>query len=278
MNKTSFIFMLSVILLATMIVVPTIDASTHALDYKVVWYRPLQASFWSQLADDTGSGTTPRMASVRTLDQNFQKIKLNLKANTVALAVPDDGSWQSQYGGGFSYDPHRRPSPQKAVAMEIVLAIANKHGLKVIFAINFSEYRRFIDDTYGDASGLGAFEYIQSILDPGVFYGAPWTTRLGLAGLTDRPIRAYRNDPRVAGWLFAGEWNTQIQEEKDFIVKYWNHFYNVVHWGGDYTYFTGIYSHSSPDFGDRANQIERIKEMKQLFKFGTGLSMPVKYV
>ncbi|MBI1746732.1 MAG: hypothetical protein HYR55_09110 [Acidobacteria bacterium] len=113
----------------------------QVIPHKAVFYRPAHAAFVAELADDTPptpfGGPTPREQAIQTLDQNFGLIAQNLHANRIVIALSDDDSWQSQFGGGWSYDPVARPKPQTGVAQEIILSIANKWGLKVIFALGF---------------------------------------------------------------------------------------------------------------------------------------------
>src|SRR5262249_46770877 len=123
---------------------------------KAVWYHGLHASFAAEFSLDT------ELQMVRTLDQNFMQIKALLGANTVLLRLMDQDAWCGQYGGGFSYNPAADP-PQvlidygdgtppfrvstrpdfmirRSVLQEIVLSIARKYELDVIFVIELSEY------------------------------------------------------------------------------------------------------------------------------------------
>src|ERR1700733_11493785 len=106
---------------------------------KAVFYKPAMASLWVQLADDSGPSPTPREYTLRTLDQNFQSFQ-DAHATAIVVYLPDEDSWQSQFGGGFSYDPIGRPKPQFGVAQELLITVAAKHNLKVIFEICFSTW------------------------------------------------------------------------------------------------------------------------------------------
>jgi hypothetical protein len=258
---------------------------------KAVWYQASRSSLFGELADTSNHGNTltPRQAAIETLDDNFSYIAGTLKANAVLIRLGDDDDWFSQYGGGMPYDPDNNPAPQKAVGEEIVLSLANKHGLKVIFAIDFSGYHINISDTYGSnppyPNTAGAYQYIHALIDPTPFYcggGCPSTTDLVTYGglSAESQIRSYYNDSRVAGWLFGGEWCTDSSScgssgdplystHQAFINKYWNFFYSLVHWGSSTTGFAGIYTIAGPD----ALVTGRIDSLKSMFN-GTGNTLP----
>lgn len=213
--------------------------SLHAeIPFKAVFYKPSMASFWVELADDTGSSPTPREFALQTVDQNFQSIE-NLHANAVVVYLPDEDSWQSQYGGGFTYDPVERPKPQFAVAQELLVTLAAKHNLKVIFQINFSTWHMSNvtggSDLYGNTTGgpvdyPGAYAFIHALIGPASYYGNLWTTHLPEVGCPDHQIHDFINDERIAGWYLGGEWFMQLPNQKAFFLKYWPWFYTLVHY------------------------------------------------
>ncbi len=269
-------------------------AMAQIIPYKAVFYRPSRASFAAELADDTlppGASRTPREAAILSLDNDFSLIRNSLRANAVVIALRDDDGFSAQFGGGWPYDPQNRPAPQRAVAQEIILAIANSRGLKVIFSIGFSGYHRFIDDTFPNLPG--AWQFIQALIDPTVFYGSPCTTKLGLVGLPNSCVRSYFDDPRVAGWFFDGEWCVTTDGSCDFgiaardrlmINKYWNYFRSVVHWNGSQTAFDGIFAIAAPDNCGQQSCNETtgavpkaiIDALKGMFGGATGNQVPQK--
>ena len=288
----------------------SVYATGQTLRYKAVWYRPTHQAFVAELADDTPSspfGGSPREAVIASVDQNFMQISQTLRANAVVINLNDDDTYAAAWGGGWSYDPCNRPKPQNAVAQEIILSLANKWGLKVIFEVNFSNWHRYNNDAFGTGDPTmqcprtpGAYDYIHHLIDPVVFYAQTpcsdsmcqssppshplCTTKLSsLAGLSDHCTRTYFDDPRVAGWQFSGEWCVDpscfyVSQDTAFINKYWGHFYNLVHWCDDPSHmctsagqFAGIYPQSSPDdTGGVAAAKNRIFALKQMFAPGPG--------
>lgn len=283
---------LIIVLLALPICIPA-----QVIPHKAVFYNPARASFVAELADDIGPSPTPREAAILTLDNNFGRIRNDLRANAVIIVLADEDGFHGQFGGGWSYDPCNRPKPQTSVAQEIILAIAHKYDLKVIFLIGFSGYHRWVNDAFGSSgsnrpSGCssnplgppGAYDFIHHLVDPPVFYGTLCTTKLELVGLPVSCTRSYYNDTaRVAGWYFQGEWCVSgttacppsiPDRERIFINKYWNFFYNLVHFNPAQAGFAGIYAFASPDNGkspvDQPDVINdelksRITELKGLF-------------
>lgn len=213
------------------------------------WYRVAEASFWPQLADTTilsGESMSPRQAMVRTVDQNFKAIAQQLHANTVFVDLPDDDGFHGQYGGGFSYDPHARPTPQHAVGLEIILSIAAKYGLKVVPVISPSDFHVLVDPTWGSSAGPapmdapGMWGFLHSLFDPPLYYGEIHTTDLEIAGLQNAQVNNYFGDQRIAGWVFSGELNSNIPETKLFVQNWWWFFDLLVHWNGSQA-FTSTY-------------------------------------
>ena len=274
--------------LATTTIAFTVDA--HAAPFHSVYYHRLQGSFWAQLADDSGPSPTPRELAVASVQDNFKAIR-SLGFDTVTVGLPDSDNWVSQHGGGFSYDPNKPAAarPQFAVAQEIVLRIAEANQLKVIFAIGFSDYRRSSDgrtawaglaDEYGSSSTpKGAYDYLHALLDPTAYYGALATTKLGTIGLADGPVRSHVNDARVTGWNLAGEWNphvvnasSKVQTHEHTFKKYWNFFYELVHYRGASNAFAATYLIGQP--GGGAAQVTNIKTFKQWFAPGSGIKPP----
>ena len=262
----------------------------YAAPFHSVYYHRLQGSFWAQMADDTGPSPTPRELAIASVQDNFKAIR-SLGFDTVTVGLPDCDSWVSQHGGGFSYDPKTPAAarPQFAVAQEIVLRIAEANHLNVIFAIGFSDYRRSSDgrktwaglaDEYGSsATPKGAYDYLHSLIDPTAYYGALTTTKLAMIGLADGPVRSHVGDARVVGWNLAGEWNphvvnatSKIQTHEHIFKKYWNFFYNLVHFRGATNAFAATYLIGQPGGGDI--QVANIKAFKQWFAPGSGVEPP----
>jgi hypothetical protein len=265
-------------------------ARADAASFRSVYYHRLQGSFWAQLADDTGASPTPRELAVASIQDNFQAIR-SLGFDTVTIGLPDSDNWVSQHGGGFSYDPKDSIAarPQFAVAQEIILRLAEADKLKVIFAIGLSEYRRSSDggatraglaDEYGSTSKpRGAFDYLHCLIDPTAYYGSLSTTGLAKIGLADGPVRSHVGDPRVVGWVFSGEWNVNVKSTTSKIAvhehvfkKYWNFFYNLVHFNGANNAFAGTYLIGQPASGNA--QVKNIKAFKQWFAPGSGIEEP----
>jgi hypothetical protein len=233
---------------------------------------------------------SPRQEMVWSINNELQAIRAS-GLDTITVPLPDNDSWWSQHGGGFSYDPLNHPTGQYAVAQEILLRIAAANGLKVIFVIQPSPYRESTDgraawnglaDQYDvTPSSNGSLDFIHSLIDPLSYYGPLMTTQLSTIGLTDGPIGSYNIDSRVAGFIFAPELNpavtspgSGIQTHRYYFNKYWNWFYNIVHWNGSQTAFAGIYIIGSPNAPGVTAQINAIKNFKLWFAPGSGNTMP----
>ena len=257
--------------------------------FHTLYYQLIHAAFWGQLADDTGASPTPRQLAIASINNNFKSIKA-LGFDTVSIVLPDNDSWPSQRGGGFSYNPTRNASPQFAVAQEIVARIAAANNLKVIFFIYPSVYRFSTDgrsawnglaDQYDSSSNpQGAYDFIHSLIDPTSYYGSNLkTTKLSTIGLQDGPVHSFIGDPRVVGWLFNAEWNPvllnnlRICPPEIGFKKYWNYFYNLVHWNGVNNAFAGTYVLGSPP-ENASLTIANIKAFKQWFAPGSGIIQP----
>jgi hypothetical protein len=254
-----------------------------------VYFQPYHGSFWAALADDTGT-PSPRQEMVWSINNELQAIRAS-GLDTITVPLPDNDSWWSQHGGGFSYDPKNYPTGQYAVAQEILLRIAAANGLKVIFVIQPSPYRQSTDgraawaglaDQYDvTPSSNGSLDFIHSLIDPLSYYGPLMTTELSTIGLTDGSIGSYNEDPRVAGFIFAPELNPAvvspgagIETNQYYFNKYWNWFYNLVHWNGSNTAFAAIYIIGSPNSPGVTAQVSAIKNFKSWFAPGSGNSMP----
>ena len=252
-------------------------AAAQTLQYKGIWYRSSRASFFGELMDDvkpSGATYSPREAAILDLDQNFSALKNQLAANAVVIRLPDDDGWQAQSGGVASYDPAGRPREETGVAQEIILAVANKYGLKVIFVIEPSYYKRQVDDTFGSSSNPpGAWDFIHQFFGPALYYGTRCTTKLELVGLANSCTGDYYSDTRVAGWLLSLEWDPGNHGDVSFINKYWNYFYSLVHWNGSQTGFAGIYLLGGPDTGITEMET-RISNFKNLIWPITGNTQP----
>jgi hypothetical protein len=262
--------------------------SSQPAAFHSVYFHPFLGSFWAALADDTGS-PSPRQQMVWSLNNEMQMISAS-GIDTITVPLPDNDSWNSQHGGGFSYDPVNYPSPQFAVGQEIVLRIAAANNLKVIFTINPSLYRESTDgrsawnglaDQYDVSPTIdGALNFIHSLIDPESMYGNVMTTELSTIGLTDGSIGSYEKDPRVVGFILAPEFDPEvvssegIETHQVFFNKYWNFFYNLVHWNGSNTAFAGLYVIGSPNSPGAAAQVPIIKKFKSWFAPGSGYSMP----
>jgi hypothetical protein len=255
-----------------------------------VYFQPYHGSLWAALADDTGA-PSPRQEMVWSINNELQAIHAS-GLDTITVPLPNNDSWWSQHGGAFSYDPVNHPTGQYAVAQEILLRIAAANGLKVIFVIQPTPYQESSDgraawnglaDQYDvTPSSNGSLDYIHSVIDPLSYYGPLNTTQLSTIGLTDGPIGSYNIDPRVAGFIFAPELNpavvspgSGIQTNQRYFNKYWNWFYNLVHWNGSQSAFAGIYIIGSPSSsGGVPAQIKALKNFKSWFAPGGGNAMP----
>jgi hypothetical protein len=253
-----------------------------------VYFHPYLGSFWAALADDTGT-PSPRQEMVWSINNELQAIRAS-GLDTITVPLPDNDTWFSQYGGGFSYDPINYPTPQYAVAQEIFLRIAAANGLKVIFVIEPNLYRESTDgrvawnglaDQYDvTPNSHGSLDFIHSLIDPASYYGPLMTTELSSIGLTDGPIGSYYKDPRVAGFILAPELdpsvvpNENIQTHRYYFNKYWNWFYSLVHWNNSTIAFAGTYLIGSPNNPGVSAQISAIKNFKSWFAPGTGNTMP----
>ncbi len=261
--------------------------------FKTLYYHTVQASFWAQLADDTGSSPTPRELAIASLNQNFGAIKA-LGFDTVTFGLIDSDAWASAHGGGFSYDPKNPAAARRpfAVAQEIALRIADANHLKVIFSISFNSYRFSSDgrtewaglaDEYGSTSNpRGAYDFIHGLIDPNLYYGVQQTTKLDTIGVANGPTRSFIGDSRIIGWEMSAEWNrwvvnteTGVSTQQRGFQKYWNFFYKLVHAHGAQTAFAGTYMIGSPE-SVRApgKQLENIKAFKQWFAPGSGIIQP----
>lgn len=254
-----------------------------------VYFHPAHGSFWAALADDTGTSPTPREKMIASIYGQLQTLS-SAKVDTITVPLHDNDNWPSQTGGGFTYDPINFPTPQFAVAQEILLRIASHFNIKVIFTIAVDAYRLSTDgrsawaglaDQYDNSAGTWDFYHAQ--LDPTVYYGTPSTTKLSTVGLTDGNVRTYFNDPRVVGWILAPELNpnvissTGVATHRYFINKYWSNFYNLVHWSGSNTGFAAVYLVGSQCDPGVAPQISAIKALKSWFASGTGNPQPDQF-
>lgn len=265
-------------------------ANAVTMSFHTVYYHTVQGSFWAQLADDTGASPTPRQLAIASVNNNFKAIKA-LGFDTVTLNLPDDDGWPSQHGGGFSYDPASAIAtrPQYAIAQEIVVRIAAANDLKVIFEIAPSNYQFSTDDRaawvgladqYNSTSNPpGAYNFIQSLINPTLYYGVQNTTKLSTVGIKDGPTRSFIGDTKIIGWQLYAEWNRWVINAQSGIctqqlafTKYWNYFYNLVHSNGADNAFAGTYLIGSPDGGTA--QVQNIKVFKQWFAPGTGVIEP----
>ncbi|MFC3652604.1 hypothetical protein ACFONN_13685 [Dyella humi] len=265
------------------------SSSSQPAVFHSIYFHEFLGSFWAQLADDAGS-PSPRQQMVWSINNEMQTMRAS-GIDTITVALPDNDGWQSQHGGGFSYDPINYPSPQYAAAQEILLRIAAANDLKVIFVIATSPYRESTDgraswnglaDQYDVTPATdGALNFIHSLIDPAAIYGNVMTTELSTIGLTDGPIGSYYKDPRVLGFILAPEFNPivktspgGVETHQVFFNKYWNWFYNLVHWNGSTTAFAGLYLIGSPVSPGTSAEIPIIKNFKSWFAPGSGYTMP----
>jgi hypothetical protein len=208
----------------------------------------------------------------------------------------DQDDWCGQFGGGFSYNPAADP-PQvsidykdgtppfpeptrpdfmirRSVAEEVILSIANKYGLDVVFVIELSDYHVNTNDLDQYENGAGAYNYIQQYFDPTLYYGQQTTTQLPAVGLPNSTSRSYLNDTRIAGWLLEPAWNPNALtgeaisgHQLEVFRRYWGHFYNLVHFrdpgANERRHFAGIYL-ISPDGQDRSQLSTLIQSYKTL--------------
>jgi ricin-type beta-trefoil lectin protein len=226
-------------------VVPS-SATSTTIAYKAVWYRPAKDSLMVELADDTGSSPTPREQALLTLDDNFCRVANVLHANAVIVRLFDEDSFASQYGGGFTYDAHARPKQDFSVAQELIVSVAQKYGLKVIFVMSISSYHIDVDPTFGyDSPSLdapGSYVFIHSLIDPTPYYGSLQTTKLSTIGLQDHSTGSFIGDARIAGWYFGGEWQWTSAAVQQYLRTFWPFFYDMVHYQGANTSFAATYA------------------------------------
>lgn len=226
---------------------------------KGVWYHDARGSFWSELADSVipaGASASPRQCALADLVQHLTQLRDELRVNTVAVTVPDDDSWQANVGGGFSYDPSDRPTPDKAFALETFLAVADHIGLKVVVCITVSEYRYLIDDTYNaPVSAKGAWDWLHSVLDPTVYYSLATTNDLTPIIGHETTIRPLIGDARIAGLLFGFEWKLATidgdiaTKSAAYFAKWYSWFEMLAHYPPNKpvaTSWSGAYAPASP--------------------------------
>jgi hypothetical protein len=172
-------------------------------------------------------GMTPRDWEIASMDSRLATIVTDTAANAITIHVGDeDEYWVSLGSGGFTANPVMRPKPSRAVAMEIALSIAAKHGLKVVFLIEFSQQRRTIasgpnqGDNFGTLGGnAGLYAYINAIMHPRAYYTNPTETcttgltKIGLADHCIEPYGPYYQDSRVAGWIFSAEMSSDYARD-----------------------------------------------------------------
>ena len=234
----------------------------QTIPLKAVWYDPYRLSFLAELADTTCKPApciTPRQAAIDSMDAAFRVIANTLHANAGVIVLADEDSEWSQFGAALSWDPRHRPTPQQSVGQEIILAIAQKWNLRVVFILSFSGYHVLVDEAYGaDPQSPGAWDFIHAAIDPAAYYGKLCTTDLPRVGLPDSCLGGYFQDPRIAGWLFGGEWCASadcadgtanvpnIPARHQHFLGYWPFFYMLVHWNGSTTSFAGVYALLSP--------------------------------
>jgi hypothetical protein len=232
---------------------------------KAAWFQPIRNTFFAELADDTifaGTQVSPRSIAVANLESNLKAVKEVLKANAVIIRLCEDDSFVAQYGSGFPYDPVARPRPKMAEAQEIVVSTAAQNGLGVIFAIDFSAFHRYMQDSWG-TMGHGLYDFIHSLIDPARYYAeAPYS---------------FINDSRVIGWILGGEWKPELQKEQYFINKYWNFFYDLVHWRGASNAWAGLYTNVALPSAALKETEARILAFKELFKPGGPNRQPDRY-
>jgi len=263
-----------------------IAPGTSLIPFNSMYYHTQSGSLLAQLADDSGTPPTPRQQAILMANNNFQALAA-MGLNAVSISLMDPDTWASQHGGGLSYDPTNsaRALPQRAVAQEILLRIAAANNLKVVFVLSLNEYRRSTDgraawnglaDQYGNSSNPpGAWDFIHAAIDPTPYYGTPSTTELlSTIGIPDGPVRTYFNDPRIAAWLLAPEWNPAVSTHRYAFNKYWPFFYDLVHSNGSQTSLAGTYVIGAPDDPGAAAEVPTIKTFKQWFASGTGNPMP----
>jgi len=230
----------------------------QTIPIKAIFYEPTKSSLWGELADDCGynpstsscTSPTPRQAAVLRINQHFYGISANTHANAVVVYIPDEDSFQGQYGGGFTYDPVNRPRSSFGVAQEILVSIATAHNLKVIFEILPSPYHVSVDDTAGNSSG--AYDFYHAIMTPAAYYGSLSTTRLSSIGLTDHTIHDFvnnaGNDSRIAAWYFGGEWLLSDTAQAAYFAKYYPWFQTLVRYFAPNTQLVAVYPLASIDW------------------------------
>lgn len=231
---------------------------------KAVWFSPIRNTFFAEIADDTpfpGTQVSPRSIAVANLEANLKAVSEMLRATHVIIRLGDDDGFVAQYGGGFPYDPVARPRPKMAEAQEIVVSTAAWYGLQVIFAIDFSHFHRYQQDTYGTMMH-GLHDFIHALIDPPRYY--PGT-------------KSFIGDPRVVGWIFGGEWKPELSKEQAFINKYWNFFYDLVHWHGATNAWAGLYANVALPSAAPKETEARVLAFKELFKPGGPNRQPDRY-
>jgi hypothetical protein len=250
----------SVKLSLCLLIANLIGAAAHAqtLQWKAVWYSPIDSGFWRELSDTnvySGNTISPQQQAVNNLYNGFCAIHNDLDANAVVVRLWDEDSDVGAYGGGFSYNPVNRQTINMA-ALEIVMNMAQQCSLKVIWEIELSSYHIMVDDTYGSYTGDGgAYEgswyFIQQFFQPSLWYGNPCATYVQPWNNTSHtaciPNTVYNNDSRIAGWILSSNVDARQTAYYNWVNKYWGTFYNsLVHYNGYTSQFAGIYSIGSP--------------------------------
>lgn len=267
--------MLSVLLFAV-----TAFAYNLVPQLRVVWVisDPLGCALMDDNTTILDDGRHPRDWEIQSMDSQFAAIAASGANAVIIPLVDEDTIWFAQAGCGFSADPLHRPTAARAVAQEIVISIAAKHNLLVIFQIDISSYRRVAPsltnsgDNFGTHNGdSGLFDYMWAMMAPNNYYGVQQTTGLQAIGLTNHAVGAYSwtgyfvDDPRVYGWIFMGEVYQVggVPQDSALLVRYWNWFTQCVHYGygGQKTM---IYTMASYDFYPTAAQAN-IDGLKQVF-------------
>jgi hypothetical protein len=187
----------------------------------------------------------------------------------VVVRIEDDDSVASLYSGGFTYDPDRPEGLERfkqfAVAQELLLAVAAANNLKVIFVVSVTQYHINVDDNFGHTVGYpGAYDFYNSVVNPTTHgIGNLWTTKLqSVLNIPDRQVHSFIGDDRIAGWVMQGEWNPTVPAQVDYLNKYWQHFYNLVHYGGASSSWVSLWAISGPDRGlpEALGHIEALKD------------------
>jgi hypothetical protein len=189
----------------------------------------------------------------------------------VTLRIWDQDDAAGQYGCGVPYNPSVAQPVRWAVGQAIALAIAAAGGLKVVFAVGFSGFHRFINMGYGaDSKGapgnLGPWSFLQFVIDPTPYIGMPTSQPFTLNGqTTTAQVASLIGDARVIRWIYDGEWKLAASDGELAIadqkaLSWFSYFKFLVHYNSATNAEACLYALAGP--GDtQAISIQRIQAL-----------------